>query len=231
MPPTNYSEYFNSLNTLEQKYAPKELYFQGDFSLLTQGRKVSIVGSRAATPNGLQNTSGIVKKLVQHGFTIVSGLAAGIDTCAHKSAIECGGKTIAVLGTPLSVAYPKNNFQLLEAIKSNHLAVSQFQEGSKVFKSNFPNRNRTMALISDATIIIEASENSGTQHQAWEALRLGRIVFLLESMVKKNINWVSEILKYGGIVLTKNGFESMIENIPYSTDPSFMESPDISTIR
>nr|WP_254453131.1 DNA-processing protein DprA [Ruegeria atlantica] len=104
-------------------------------------------------------------------------MAEGIDTAAHRTAIEAGGHTVAVLGTPLSKPYPANNAALLDTIKRDHLAVSQFSEDHPVRKDNFPRRNRTMALLTDATIVVDASETSGTRHQAWEALRLNRSFF------------------------------------------------------
>src|SRR5690606_12728092 len=83
-------------------------------------------------------------------------------------------------------------------------------------KSNFPQRNRTMALISDATFIIEATEKSGTRHQGWEALRLGRTLYVLENVVQST-KWAKEMLQYGAVMLTNKMLQSAIEDIPYST--------------
>lgn len=159
---------------VEEKNAPDVLYTAGDTSLLKEGSRVAIVGSRKATPAGIKRAQAVARALVQQGIVVVSGLAEGIDTAAHQTAIDEGGRTIAVLGTPLSKAYPAKNSGLLEEIKRNHLAISQFSEGYPGRSENFPRRNRTMALICDATIIIEASEKSGTRNQGWEAIRLGR---------------------------------------------------------
>ncbi len=142
---------------------------------------------------------------------MVSGLAQGVDTIAHRVALA--GKTIAVLGTPLDIATPTGNLGLLNEIKKNHLAISQFPIGTKVYPSNFPARNKTMALISDATIIIEASEKSGTQHQAWEAIRLGRQVFILENILQANVLWASKALEYGAVVLNKENFGNILDSI------------------
>lgn len=158
---------------VEEKNAPDVLYTAGDTALLTEGSRVAIVGSRKATPDGIKRAQAVTRALVQQGIIVVSGLAEGIDTVAHRTAIEEGGRTIAVLGTPLSKAYPAMNAGLLEEIKRDHLAISQFPEGYPGKSENFPRRNRTMALICDATIVIEASEKSGTRHQGWEAIRLG----------------------------------------------------------
>ena len=101
---------------------------------------------------------------------------------AHTAALDEGGHTIAVLGTPLDQVYPKVNAGLQRRIAERDLLVSQFPSGMKVTPKNFPIRSRTMALLSDATVIVEAGERSGTLHQGWEALRLGRLPFLMESV-------------------------------------------------
>jgi len=150
-------------------------------SLLTRGARVAIVGSRKASEPGLRRTQKPARLLVQRGVVVVSGLAEGIDTEAHVATIESGARTIAVLGTPLGRTFPSQNRALQERIPREHLAVSQFAPGSTWDKRSFPIRNRTMALLSDVTVIVEAYESSGTIHQGWEALRLGRPLFILES--------------------------------------------------
>src|SRR6056297_1999140 len=117
------------LSPVEEKNAPEALYTAGEISLLTEGSRIAVVGSRTATEEGMKRTRIVVRALVAHGVTVVSGLAEGIDTVAHRTAIDGGGRTIAVLGTPLSRAYPVKNAGLLEEIKRDHLAVTQFPEG------------------------------------------------------------------------------------------------------
>lgn len=213
-----YEEYYKQLTETEQKFAPKNLYFEGDFSLLESDRRVSVVGSRKASQNGLKRAMQICKLLVKNNITIVSGLAEGIDTIAHRSALEFNGKTISVLGTSLDITYPKSNYNLLQNIKENHLAISQFPANTPIQKKNFPQRNRTMALVSDATIIIEASENSGTRHQGWEALRLGRSLYILQSVLDNgDISWVNEMIDYGAQLITSENAEYLISEIPYLT--------------
>lgn len=212
-------EYYQGFGAPELKNAPEHLYFEGDFSLLVEGKRASVVGSREATPEGLLRAEAITKTLVDLRIIVVSGLAKGIDTIAHKTAIKYGGRTIAVLGTPLSKAYPAENRELLDEIKRNHLAISQFKEGGNYDQRAFPMRNRTMALITDATIIIEASETSGTRHQGWEALRLGRSVFLLANVANDpKLSWPSEMVKYGAQVLTKENYIELLSNIPSFTN-------------
>lgn len=213
-----FQAYYDALGEVEQKNAPTQLYWEGDFSLLTHGVRVSIVGSRDASEQGLMRAEILAKSLVDQGIIVVSGLALGIDTVAHKSAIKYGGKTIAVLGTPLNKVSPVQNKVLLNEIKNKHLAISQFPEGANLDQRSFPMRNRTMALITDATIIIEAGEKSGTRHQGWEALRLGRMVYLLENVVSdSNLSWPKEMINYGAQVMTRENHVELISNIPSFT--------------
>ncbi|HRO18599.1 MAG TPA: DNA-processing protein DprA [Ferruginibacter sp.] len=204
-------KFYSQLSDAEKSVAPKSLFYEGDFELLLKSPKVAVVGSRDVTDLGIKRTQKIATELVNRGITIVSGLASGVDTEAHKIGLK--GKTIAVLGTPLSICNPVANKNLLDEIKLNHLAISQFPEGSVVHASNFPARNKTMALISDATIIIEASENSGTKHQAWEAIRLGRQVFIMENVLKADVKWAAKALEYGGMVLTNENFDFIFDSL------------------
>lgn len=206
---------FRPLNQAEKKFAPKGITLKGDVTFLSEGGRVSIIGSRAASPEGLARTRRLSRLLVQNGVTVVSGLAKGIDTVAHRAAIEAGGRTIAVLGTPVNEAYPSENRELQEFIGESHLLVSQFPIGYPVLKKNFPVRNRLMALISDATIIVEANNKSGTIHQGWEALRLARPLYILESAQDPSgASWSSKFLSYGAQILSDESFESLLESIP-----------------
>lgn len=207
-------ELLGPLDEVESKHAPAELFLAGDALLLTQGARVSVVGSRRASPEGLKRASKLSKLLVSHGIVVVSGLAEGIDTSAHTTAIECGGRTVAVLGTPLEEYFPAKNRALQELIMRDHLVVSQFASGSSAGKKAFPMRNRTMALLSDATVIVEAGEASGTIHQGWEALRLGRTLCIMESLVASGHKWCEEMLGYGAVVLSESNKALFLENLP-----------------
>lgn len=211
-------EALGPLNPIERKNAPDTIYAEGDVSLLREGSRVAVVGSRKATEDGIKRARIVTRALVEQGITVVSGLAEGIDTVAHRTAIESGGRTIAVLGTPLSTAYPAKNAGLLKEIKRFHLAISQFPEGYPAKSENFPRRNRTMALICDATIVIEAGEKSGTRHQGWEAIRLGRHVYLLENVAgDKSLSWPKELLAYGAQVLRRDDLPEILFDIPNFT--------------
>ena len=202
------------LNTAESKFAPEALYVIGDECLLRSGQRVSVVGTRAASPDETKRARKLVRALVSHGVTVVSGLAAGIDTVAHSTAIELGGRTVAVLGTPADKAYPAANRSLHQMIASAHCVVSQFPAGAPTRRGNFPMRNRTMALLSDATVIVAAGEASGTAHQGWEALRLGRDLLVLESLAARGYAWTDKLRHYGAGVLSDKNLEIWLESLP-----------------
>jgi DNA processing protein len=210
------------LNDIEKLYAPNPLYVKGAMEVPVPRPRVSIVGSRKASSNGLLETRLTAKKLAENGVVIVSGLAEGIDTVAHKTAIETCGKTIAVLGTPLDKTYPQTNWALQQEIMLDHLAISQFRIGLPTRPQHFVLRNRTMALISDVTIIIEASDKSGSLHQGWEAIRLGRPLFISKSILNTpNLHKAKSMLEYGAMEL--NNPQEVLELLPSS-------SPDILDI-
>lgn len=210
--------YLSKLTEIERKNSPESFFYEGNYSLLESGRRVSVVGSRKISDLGIKRAEKITKFLVKSGITVVSGLAEGVDTIAHKTAINEGGNTIAVIGTPLNKYFPAANRELQNVIAKEHLLISQFPDGYPTTPKNFPIRNRLMALISDATIIIEASEKSGTKHQGWEALRLGRTVFLMENVIKdSSISWAKEMVSYGAEVLTSENFKDLIFDLPFLT--------------
>lgn len=220
-------ELLGPLNEVEKKNAPRRLFIAGDRSLLHMSPRVSIVGSRKASKNGLAEARALAEKLASRRVIVVSGLAEGIDTSAHEGAIEAGGRTIAVLGTPLDEAFPARNRALQTRIMREHLAVSQFAPGVPSQPGNFPMRNRTMALLSDATVIVEAGEGSGSLHQGWEALRLGRPLFLSEALLhNSSLSWPKTMEGYGAQGLVLENMEPLFELLPErargeATEPAF----------
>lgn len=205
-------ELLGPLNDVELKNAPKLLYLAGTAEFFRAGPRVSIVGSRDATELGVHRAARLTKALVARGAVIVSGLAEGIDTAAHRVAMQHGGKTIAVIGTPLDAFYPPSNKALQQQLMREHAVVTQFTSSGGT--KNFPMRNRTMALISETTVIVEAGEKSGTMHQGWEALRLGRLLFLLESLALQKHAWTEELIGYGAQVLADENFDVFLESLP-----------------
>lgn len=189
----------------DARYPIEMLYFQGTWEL-AETRSVAVVGSRNATEDGKKRAAKISKALVEMGFTVVSGLAAGIDAAAHTAAIEAGGQTIAVIGTPLGVHYPKENEPLQRRIADKYLLISQIpvlRYASQHVPQNklfFPERNITMSALTEATVIVEASDTSGTLTQARAALQQGRKVFILDSCFERtDIAWPTSYAKKGAI--------------------------------
>jgi DNA processing protein len=184
------------LDLLQSERGPADvrIYLAGDVELLSR-QSVSVVGTRDVSDAGRARARRLAKELVTAGIVVVSGLARGVDTAAHMAAIECGGRTIAIIGTPLDKSYPAEHATLQETMYRDHLLISPFREGETTFKSNFPKRNRVMAALSDATVIVEASDTSGTLHQAAECQRLGRWLFIMKAVVDDpELKWPHQFL-------------------------------------
>ena len=190
----------------DAQYPAELFYYQGSLDLIA-AKSVAVVGTRKPSDDGIARTKKLVRSLLKDNFTIVSGLAQGIDTAAHTAAIEDGGQTIAVLGTPIHRAYPAANRTLQSQIAEHHLLLSQVPveryEAQPDVRQNrwfFPERNKTMSAISEATIIIEAGNTSGTLVQAREALRQGRKLFILNSCFERgDLSWPEKFEKAGAI--------------------------------
>ena len=138
---------------------------------------VAIVGSRHATPYGLSVAETLARDLAARGVTIVSGLARGIDTAAHRGALAAGGRTLGVLGSGLDRVYPPENRGLAAEIASHGAVLSQFEPGTPPLGHNFPERNRIIAGLGLGTIVVEAAESSGALITAGLAGDFGRLVF------------------------------------------------------
>jgi DNA processing protein len=189
-------------------YPVQFLYYRGWWDLV-ESRSVAVVGTRKPSEEGVLRARRVVKELVRDHFTVVSGLAAGIDTVAHTTAIDTGGRTIAVLGTPLTRVYPVANRELQNRIAREHLVISQVpvrryeRQTPKVNRFFFPERNITMSALTEATVIIEAGETSGTLIQARAALDQGRKLFILRSCFEdRRLNWPRKLADRGAICVT-----------------------------
>jgi DNA processing protein len=181
------------------------LYFQGNWELV-ESPSVAVVGTRTPSEEGVTNARRVAAALVKNGYTVVSGLAKGIDTAAHQETIRQAGKTIAVIGTPLFQSYPKENDSLQREIAKDHLVVSQVpflrydQQHYKFNSLFFPARNITMSALTKATVIVEAGNTSGTLVQARAALAQNRKLFILESCFRnKSLSWPEKFEKLGAI--------------------------------
>ncbi len=147
---------------LKETFSPPLILFaQGNIELLKRKNFLSVVGSRKYTPYGKAVVEKFIKIIAEQNITIVSGLAIGIDTLAHIESLNTLGSTIAILGSPINEIYPAKNFQLAQKIKENGLILSEFPLGSDIAKENFPRRNRIIAGLSQATLIVEAQKKSG----------------------------------------------------------------------
>lgn len=176
-------------------HGDKPLYFSGDASLLYQPC-VAVVGSRQVSKEGASRARKLGRQLAEAGVVVMSGLAEGVDTEALSSAIQAGGRVIAVIGTPLDKVYPAKNASLQELIWKEHLLISQFSIGDVVEPGNFPQRNETMAAMSDGTVVVEASDKSGVRHQVAKCAQLKRWIFLLRSLAENHsIQWHHEYLR------------------------------------
>ncbi len=181
------------------------LYFQGNWDL-TSSRCVAIVGTRNPSEKGARRAAQLARYFVKADFTVVSGLAQGIDTIAHTTAIVEKGRTVAVLGTPITSTYPTENSSLQAQIADQHLVISQVpivrhsRQGPHGNRFFFPERNVTMSALTEATIIVEAGNTSGTLIQARHAINQGRKLFILDSCFRNpELTWPAKYLEKGAI--------------------------------
>lgn len=174
------SEYPENLRTV---YDRPPLIFVAGSLRESDARSVAVVGARAASREGLARARQITEHLANCGCTVISGLAAGIDTQAHTTALRCGGRTVAVLGTGLRLCYPPENAHLQRRLARDGAVVSQFWPGSRPTAASFIRRNATMSGLAMGTVVVEASHTSGARAQARLALQHGRPVFLPEPLL------------------------------------------------
>ncbi|MCK4532967.1 DNA-processing protein DprA [bacterium] len=190
---------------------PFLLYMKGEF-LSRDDLSIAVVGSRKATPYGRMVAEKISRDLVSMGITVISGLARGIDTLAHKGALAGGGRTIAVLGNGLSMIYPKENKDLGDTISQQGAVVSEFSMESLPERTNFPIRNRIISGLSLGTIVVEAVEKSGALITANLALQQGREVFAIPGNIFSRYSQGSHGLIKEGAKLVEN-VNDVIEEI------------------
>jgi len=186
------AEYDVSLITMEDTAYPLRLaeIYDPPLLLFVRGELleqdqccVAIVGTRRASPYGLRMAEKFGRELAARGITVVSGLATGIDTAAHRGALSAGGRTIAVLGNGVDVVYPQQNADLMHRITQQGAVVSQFSMGTKPSPGHFPYRNRIISGMSQGTLIVEAPLSSGALITARQAAEQGREVFAVPGQV------------------------------------------------
>jgi DNA processing protein len=184
---------------------PPFLFVRGDLYMPDDERAVAVVGTRQASPDGIKQAARLARELVENNVTVLSGLALGIDTAAHTSTLDAGGRAIAVIGhgikTPL---YPAKNRELAERIVSHGgTLVSQFWPEAPPTRFSFPMRNVVMSGMAIGTVVIEASKTSGAKMQARLALEHGKRLFLVKSLVMQE-PWAREYAKRPGATVVES---------------------------
>lgn len=181
--------------------APAVLFSRGHLDPIDNG--VSVVGSRNASPGQLQAAHEIATALAHRGLTVVSGLAAGIDASAHCAALAAGGRTVAVMGTGLDHTYPASHRALRTQIEDTGLVISQFFPQDTGSRASFPMRNAVMSGYGRATIVVGASEKSGTRHQAKAAVGHSRGL-ILTPQVATQTTWGQDYIDRGLAQMARN---------------------------
>ncbi|MEO0378580.1 MAG: DNA-processing protein DprA, partial [Cyanobacteria bacterium P01_A01_bin.17] len=191
---------------LEMGDPPPVLYYYGQVSVAeNQGTTptIAIVGTRDPSEYAKRWTRKIAYALAKNGFTVVSGMAEGIDTQAHIGCIEAGGRTVAVLGTGVDTPYPQRNQKLHQRIAEQGLVVSEYPAGTQPHRSHFPKRNRIIAALSRATLVMEAPSKSGALITAYQANEYGRDVYVLP-------NSLDNIRAVGCLGLLQRGAQAIL---------------------
>jgi DNA processing protein len=191
---------------------PPELWLRGTLRP-DDALAIAIVGTRRASPSGLAAAERLAFDLATRGVTIVSGLARGIDTAAHRGALDAGARTIAVLGAGLDVIYPPENRELARTIAHRGALISQFPPGMPPLAHNFPARNRTLAGLALGVVVVEAPERSGALITAGLAGELGREVFAVPGQITLATGRGSNGLIQDGAKLVRD-WHDIVEELP-----------------
>ncbi len=191
---------------------PLLLYAQGNIDLL-KSPGLAIVGARKPTAYGRAITGRLASDLANRGLTIVSGLARGIDSTAHRGALDAGGKTIGVLGSGIDVVYPAESKKLFAEIAEKGLLLSEFTVGSFPAPQNFPIRNRIISGLSLGVVIVEAAQYSGSLITARLAMEQNREVFAVPGSLTNRFSWGPHILIKQGAKLVQD-WRDIVEELP-----------------
>jgi DNA processing protein len=185
---------------------PARLYLRGALPGALAGPAVAIVGARSCSPYGAQVARDLARELAAAGVVVVSGLARGIDGEAHRGALAAGGSTIAVLGCGIDRDYPRSHAELARRIAADGLVVSEYPPGVEPAPWRFPARNRIIAGLSLATVVVEARERSGALITADFALELGRDVFAVPGEITAALSaGTNDLLRQGAAPLLSAG--------------------------
>lgn len=206
---------------------PETLYYIGDVDILKR-RKAAVVGSRKANQYGRYTSFSISKRLAQRGIAVVSGMALGIDTCAHQGALKGQGATIAVFGCGVDICYPKANGELKAELEKSGLLLSEYPPGSQPRRYCFPQRNRIISGLSEITIVVQAGNNSGALITAELAAEQGREVYVVPGNIDSEYSWGSnKLLKDGALPLisAEDALEAMGAGSMSSDEAKILLSP------
>lgn len=183
---------------------PSVLYCKGNPKLLTKEDCISVVGSRTPGSYGKNITYEISRNLSRSGFTVISGMADGIDSIAHRAALDAGGYTVAVVGCGVDVIYPRGNYELAERICQNGMMISEYPPGTMPEKYHFPERNKIIAALSCATVVTEANIKSGSLITAGDAKKYNRDVFAVPGNITSKLSGgTNTLIKKGAIPVTE----------------------------
>lgn len=189
----------------EIKCKPEKLYYLGDIDLLKK-RCASVVGSRNTNQYGRGMAISIAEKLAENDIVVVSGMARGIDTCAHRGALKTGGNTVAVLGCGPDICYPAENSELKKEIEEYGLILSEYPPGTEPRTFHFPQRNRIISGLSEVTIVVQARNNSGALITAELAAEQGREVCAVPGNIDSQYNLGNnKLIKDGARPITSIG--------------------------
>ena len=205
-------------------HPPLVLYCRGQLSLL-ELPAVAIVGTRKPTYYGLQMAQGLAFDLAKRGIAIVSGLARGIDAAAHRGCLECAGRTAAVLGCGIDVVYPREHTQLSQKVAECGLLLSEFPPGTSPAPQNFPVRNRIISGLSLGTVIVEASEYSGSLITARLAMEQNREVFAIPGNLTSPQSFGPNYLIKQGAKLVQV-WRDIVEELPPEVRHAILERED-----
>ncbi len=192
------SDYPDNLRSIENR--PPLLFVDGQLSAADR-QSVSVVGTRTPTETGRRIAVALAERLSAGGYSVFSGLAAGVDACAHAAVLERGGRTVAVIGTGLDHAYPRENASLQRRIARAGAVISQFWPEAGPTRQSFPTRNSLMSGLTLGSVIVEASPTSGTRVQARHALAQGRKVILMARVLAGD--WAQELAKKPGVTVAE----------------------------
>src|SRR5689334_4649565 len=208
------------IELLDLKQPPTPLYAIGNRELLDRPR-ISVVGTRNSTGYGERVTRNLGLAFARAGVTVVSGMARGIDSKAHRTAIDQGAGTVAVLGTGIDVPYPVGHRALHRSIGTSGLVLSENEPGATAHQGAFPKRNRIIAALAPLTIVVEADFRSGAINTATQALELGRTVAAVPGPIDSNQSrGANQLIKDGAQVITKPEDALALIGIHLKPDPA-----------